>query len=144
MCICMGVVWRTLGNIGQLGFNANSQSKLHPIQPLAGDRYNIDGWLAKVNMAHSRKLARVGCMQLNLIPVSFEQKLSTLYSALPLSPLPSSRSSPSSAETDQKRRLSRVEAPRQGGWRSVVLLIQREDSWAALRIQVLPNNWVFE
>ena len=89
MCICMVVVHRTLGNIGQLGLDSDSQSKPHPIQPLVGDRYNIDGWLAKVNMTHTRKLAGVGCIQLDLIPVSFEQKLSTLDFALPHFPFPS-------------------------------------------------------
>lgn len=40
------------------------------------DRHNTGGWLVKVNMTHSRKLARVGCMQLHLIPISSEQHCS--------------------------------------------------------------------
>lgn len=65
------------------GLGHQQPEQLHPIQSLVGDRYDTDDWLAKVKMTYSRKPARVGCMQLDLIHISFKQKCFLLFPLLP-------------------------------------------------------------
>lgn len=120
--------------------------QLHPIQPLFGDRYNIDVWLAKVKMRHSRKTARVAACSWTWVLLILSKNAS--HSPLPSPLLPFlllSSSSPYPGEMGQRKWLSWSGAYRQEPLilSGAILSRLKWDSLAALWTQDLPSGWVF-